>query len=119
VRVHAVRSRSSRLADASYHGSRVGDTRLQGGDRAGALAAYEESLDIFRKLVAQDPDNAQAQTELVLSLYRMTIVGDTKQARAALTEALSIAETLQREQKLTAEQKGWPDDLRAGLSKLH
>ena len=35
------------------------------GDRAGALAAYQESLDIDRKLAAQDPGNAQAQRDVV------------------------------------------------------
>ena len=49
----------------------------------------------------------------------MSTVGDTQQARAALTEALTISEKLEREQKLTAAQKDWPDSLRAALSKLH
>ena len=37
---------------------KVGDVRLAAGDRAGALAAYEESLAIRRKLAAADPGNA-------------------------------------------------------------
>ena len=36
---------------------RVGDVRVAAGDRA-ALAAYEESLAIMRKLAAADPGNA-------------------------------------------------------------
>ena len=42
--------------------------KLQGGDRAGALAAYQESLDIDRKLAAQDQGNAQAQRDVSVSL---------------------------------------------------
>jgi tetratricopeptide (TPR) repeat protein len=104
--------------DVSVGLNKVGDVKLQGGDRAGALAAYQESLDIFRKLAAQDPGNVLAQADLVISLYKMSTVGDAQQARAALTEALSIAEELEREQKLTAQQKIWPNDIRAALSKL-
>ena len=44
--------------------NRLGDVKLQAGDQAGALAAYQESLDIARKLAAQDPGNAQAQRDV-------------------------------------------------------
>jgi hypothetical protein len=92
--------------------------KLRGGDQAGALAAYQESLDIHRKLAAQDPGNAQARSDLVASLYKVSTASDAQQARAALTEALAIIEKLEREHKLTAQQKNWPDILRAALSKL-
>jgi hypothetical protein len=42
----------------SFSFNKVGDVRLAAGDRAGALAAYEESLVIRRKLAAADPSNA-------------------------------------------------------------
>jgi hypothetical protein len=48
--------------------------KLRGGDQAGALVPYQESLDIARKLAAQDPGNALAQIDLVASLYKMTKV---------------------------------------------
>jgi eukaryotic-like serine/threonine-protein kinase len=105
--------------DVSVGFNKVGDMKRRGGDQAGALGAYQESLDIRRKLAAQDQGNAEAQADLVVSLYKMATVGDTQQARAALTEALSIVENLEREQKLTAQQKDWPGLLRAALSKLH
>jgi hypothetical protein len=87
-------------------------------DQAGALAAYQESLDIRRKLAAQDPGNAQAQTDLVVSLVQIRKVVDPPQVRAVLTEALLILEKLDQEHKLTAAQKNWPDLVRTALSKL-
>ena len=47
---------------------KIGDVRLAAGDRAGALAAYEESLAIMRKLAAADPGNAEWQRDLSVSL---------------------------------------------------
>jgi hypothetical protein len=98
--------------------NKVGDVKLPGGDRAGALADYQESLDIDRKLAALDQDNAQAQIDLCISLYKVSTVADPSRARAALAEALSISEKLEQEQKLTAAQKNWPNILRTALSKL-
>jgi hypothetical protein len=43
---------------------KVGDVRLAAGDRAGALAAHEESLAIRRKLAATDPENAGWQRRM-------------------------------------------------------
>jgi hypothetical protein len=45
--------------------SRRTSVKLQGSDQAGALAAYQESLDIRRKFVAQDQDNAEAQRDVL------------------------------------------------------
>ena len=104
--------------DVSLSLEKLGDVKLQAGDQAGALAAYQERLDIARKLAALDPGNAQAQTDLVVSLYKVSTVADPSQARALLTEALSILEKLQQEQKLSAAQKSWPDLIRNALSKL-
>jgi tetratricopeptide (TPR) repeat protein len=98
--------------------TKLGDAKLTGGDGIGALAAYQESLDIRRKLAAQEQDNAQAQADLVVSLYKTSIVLDPSQARAALTEALSILQKLDQEQKLTAAQRDWPNIVRTSLSKL-
>ncbi len=47
---------------------KVGDVRLAAGDRAGALAAYEESLAIRRKLAAADAGNAGWQRDVSVSL---------------------------------------------------
>ena len=78
----------------------------------------QESLDIDRKLAAQDPGNAQAQTDLVITLFNISHVTDPAQARATLTEALSILERLENEGRLTAAQKKWPDMIRTALGKL-
>ena len=104
--------------DVAVSLNKLGDVKLQAGDRAGALAAYQESLDIDRKLAAWDQGNAQAQIDLGISLYKVSTVADPSQARAALTEALSILEKLEQEQKLTAAQKNWPNILRTALSRL-
>jgi hypothetical protein len=104
--------------DVSVILNHVGDVKLQGGDQAGALAAYQESLNIARTLAAQNQSNAQAQTDLVVSLVKIRRVVDPAQVRALLTEALSILEKLDQEHKLTAAQKDWPDMVRSALSKL-
>ena len=85
---------------------------------AGALAAYQESLDIIRKLATQDQGNAQAQTDLASALYKISTMLDPPQARAALTEALSILDKLMQAQKLQAAQNNWPNIFRTALSKL-
>jgi len=97
---------------------RVGEVELRQGDRAGALAAYQESLDIRHGLAAQDQDDVQAQIDLVVSLYEVSTVADPAQAKARLIEALSILEKFDQQHELTAEQKGWPDVFRSALGKL-
>src|SRR5260221_12657570 len=75
-----------------------GDIKLQAGDQAGALAAYQESLDIVRKLAAQDPGSAEAQRDLALSLDRLGDIkrqaGDQAGALAAYQESLDIRRKL-------------------------
>ena len=97
---------------------KVGDVRLAAGDRAGALAAYEEGLAILRKLAAADPGNAGWQADLVVSLYKVSTAAEPSRARAVLGEALVIVETLAREGKLTAAQQSWPQLVRDALAKL-
>ncbi len=96
----------------------VGNARGAMGDRVGALSAYEESLAIRRKLAAADPGNAEWQADLVISLYIVGTVSDPPRARAALREALDIAEALARDKRLTAAQQNWPKLLRDALAKL-
>jgi hypothetical protein len=78
-------------------------------------SAYHQ---IVRKLAAQDPANTQAQTDLVIALFNISRVTDPAQARATLTEALSILERLENEGRLTTAQKKWPDMIRTALGKL-
>jgi hypothetical protein len=104
--------------DVSASLNNLCDVRLAAGDRAGALAAFEESLAITRKLTTADPGNAGWQVDLVVSLYLVSTASDAPQARAALSEALAIAETLAREGKLIAAQQNWPQFLRNALAGL-
>ena len=103
--------------DLSVSLEKVGDVRLAAGDRAGALAAYEESLAIMRKLAASAEIPAW-QADLVFSLYKVSTASDAPRARAALREALGIVEALARESKLTAAQQDWPQLFRDALAKL-
>ena len=118
------RSANTRLCDAvpldhkSQRLERIGEVRLDAGDRAGALAAYEESLAIRRKLAAADPGNPAWQADLVFSLYKVSTVNDAPRARAALCEALAIAEALARDNRLTTRKKTWPQLIRDLLAKL-
>jgi len=96
----------------------VGRVLLAEGDRAGALAAFEESLAITRKLAGSDPGNAGWQADLVVSLSEVSSVSEPPRARAALREAIAIADALARDGKLTAKQQDWPRLLRDELAKL-
>ena len=53
--------------------------RVAEGDRAGARNAYEESLEIQRRLAGADPGNAEWARDLSLSLVR---IGDVRVAEA-------------------------------------
>ena len=86
--------------------------------RAAALAAYEESLSIARKLPATDPGNAEWQVDLIAGLSKVSTAADPPRAWAVLREALAIAEAMAREGKLTPEQHDWPQRLREALAKL-
>jgi tetratricopeptide (TPR) repeat protein len=96
----------------------IGKVKFATGNRAEGIAAYEESLAIARKLAAADPGNVEWQIDLFFSLYLVGTMPDSAQARKFLTEALVVAEGLDREDKLAASQKGWPQTIRDALAKL-
>jgi hypothetical protein len=98
--------------------NRIGDMRLSLGDRAGAHAAYEESLAMVRKLVAADPNLMMWRLDLLLGLYNVATVSEPPRARAALSEALAVAETLARDGKLMGPQQSWPQRIRELLAEL-
>jgi hypothetical protein len=60
----------------------------------------------------------QWQSDLVVSLSKVSAVSDPQQARAVLREALAIVEALARDGKLTAAQKSWPQLFRDAVAKL-
>ena len=75
------------------------------GDRAGAIAAYSESLDIRRELSAKGPGNALWQTEVVKSLGNLAQAGDDPRGR--LSEAFQIVNRLKSQGKLKPAQFQW------------
>jgi tetratricopeptide (TPR) repeat protein len=98
---------------------RVGDVRLAAGDRAGALAAYEESLGIVRALAAADPGNAGRQRDLAADLSKIGNVrlatGDRAGALALYEESLAIVRRLVVADPGNA---AWQADLVIGLYKV-
>ena len=97
---------------------KVGDVRLAAGDRAGALAAYEESLAIMRKLAAADPGNAGWQRDVSVSLDKVGDVrlaaGDRAGALAAYEESLAIRRKLAAADPGNA---GWQRDVSVSLDR--
>ena len=81
-RADAARLRSVALNDD-------GDILMDEGDRAGALKAYEESLEIARRLAAADPGNAGWARDVSVSLDR---IGDVRVAEGDRAGALKAYE---------------------------
>ena len=91
------RSRSGMLLN-------FGTTYLTEGDLKDAFPALQESLDIARKLAAQDPGNAQAQRDMSASLIS---VGDAKLQSGDGTGALAAyQESLDIRRELSARDPG-------------
>ena len=84
---------------------RLGDLKLRAGDAAGALAAYEESLAIFRKLAEADKGNTEWQRDISVSLNKLGDLklraGDAAGAVAAYEESLAIARKLAERTRAT------------------
>jgi tetratricopeptide (TPR) repeat protein len=96
----------------------LGEVRHAAGDRHGARKAYEEAVEIMRWLVTADPKSSAWQRGLVSRLYWLSTAADPAAARAALREAIAIAEMLARDNKLPAAEQRWPQILREELAKL-
>jgi len=109
----------AKIGGASASLARIGDARLSIGDRAGALAAYEESLGAIRKLAAADPSNYGWQVNMVISLRKISTLVDPPRARTALHEALAMLERIELEDNMTAVQKkNWRNLLGEALATL-
>ena len=98
--------------------NQIGDAAAAQGKTAEALSAYGNAFGIIRKLADGRPGDAALQVELAVEFYRISTVSDPIAARAALTSGLAIAETLEREHKLTNAQQALPNLLRSILAKL-
>ena len=86
------------LRERSALTGRQGDVLMDQGDLAGALAAYRESLEVWRRLAESDPSNAVWQRGLSYSLTRMAQLherqGDRDEALRFALESLGIDERL-------------------------
>jgi tetratricopeptide (TPR) repeat protein len=78
--------------------NRIGDALKASGDFSGALTAYQEDLEISRKLAEKDKDNLERQFDVAVMLDRigdvLTAKGDLAGATAAYSELLSICRAL-------------------------
>ena len=92
---------------------------LRTGDRAGALAAFKESLVIVRALVKRDPENTQWRRDLTVSLNKVgeewVAAGDRARALAAFEEVLAIRRGLV---KRDPENTQWRLDVVVSLYKI-
>jgi hypothetical protein len=82
---------------------------------AGARARFEEGLAIGRKLAHDNPNSAEAQRDLVLSLVKL---GAVIHDRALVSEALSIARELERTGRLAPCDHGLPGAITSILDSL-
>jgi hypothetical protein len=96
--------------DLSVRLNKLGDTRAAQGDLAGALAAFEQGLAIRERLAEADPSNAQWQTDVVVSLWKLAGDGlaEPAAARDYLRRVLAILEGLAAAGRLHGAQQEWP-----------
>ena len=77
------------------------------GDVPGGLAAFEERLALSRDLAARE--DAEAQTDLVVGLYKIATVALAERKDAVIDEGLKILARLDADGKLSDDQKGWSE----------
>jgi hypothetical protein len=88
------------------------------------LSSYKQDLEIVQKLAARDPANAQWETDLVISLWKLASILEqqgTLQKREAgvnYQRAVDLLRPLAAENRLTAEQKTWISQLEARLKAI-
>ena len=102
--------------DLSISYERIGAVLLKTGRRPEALEAFRKTLAIRERLAATDPGNALWQTDVVIALFQVARLGDNP--RANLSRALEILQRLDREGKLSADQKRWINAINQELAKL-
>jgi len=89
------------MREKSVNLNRLGDTWLLLGNTAAALNAYENALEISRKLAIKDPDNTEAQRDLLVSHYKFGKVYEKlnkpKEALEEYQKALAIAQELAKD----------------------
>jgi tetratricopeptide (TPR) repeat protein len=88
---------------------RIGAAKLELNDIPGSLAAAEESLAIARDLAELRKDNLEAQTDLVVGLYKLAKVAAGERKDAVIDEGIQLLARLDADGKLTDDQKGWSE----------
>ena len=94
--------------DISVALDKIGYLKFGANDSAGALAAYEESLAITRRLADTDPNDIIWQRDIVVGLNKMGDVkffagGDAKGALAEYEESLALTRRLADKNKGNAQ----------------
>jgi tetratricopeptide (TPR) repeat protein len=105
--------------DLSATYGKLGDVLAHQVKREEALRAYQTRLAYARMLAEHDPDNSELQAGVMESLYRVSTVSDPAAARILLTQALAIAETLERKHALPVPQSNWPKIIREAITRLN
>ena len=86
------------------------------GDAEHGREDMNDSIKFWRDAAAIDPTDAAAEANVALGLFWLAN-GDPANAHTLLTEALAIAEKMQREGRLAANQTEWPNVFRTELAK--
>jgi hypothetical protein len=81
----------------------LGDVETALGNHSAALDQYERACALIQTLSQKDPANAQWQTDLIISAYKLASLGGPEACRHA-QEGLAIAKRLAAEGKLAADQ---------------
>ncbi len=102
--------------DVAVAFNNLGDLSLQKGNPEGARAAYGDSVAFLKPLVAIDEGNIPAKTELAGALIKLAGVSDD--AEALYKEALDILQPLGVAGKLSEQQSGWIEMVKAQLAAL-
>ena len=100
--------------DVAVAFNNIGDVSLQKSDVEGARAAFSESVAALKPLVALDEANIPAKIELAGALIKLAGVSDD--AEALYQQALDILEPLEVTGKLSPEQAGWIEMVKAQLA---
>jgi tetratricopeptide (TPR) repeat protein/energy-coupling factor transporter ATP-binding protein EcfA2 len=100
--------------DVAVAFNNIGDLDTQRDDVAGARAAFSKSVAALKPLVAIDEANIPAKIELAGVLIKLAGVSDD--AEALYEEVLDILEPLEVTGKLSPEQAGWIEMVKAQLT---
>ncbi len=75
----------------SVSASKIGDVLVARNDLAGALKAYEEGLEIARRLAAADPSHAKRARDVFSSLVRIVVqISRSERLRLSIVQGESL-----------------------------